>query len=112
MGIATPRTGQVVVAQSSIGHLQRDTTVLLKITTLYPDEGHCLLRLEGQLAGIWVEELQRQCAKELAYPRQLTLDMSGVQYLDQRAKAFLWELNGKDVAIESCSPFVSEQLRP
>jgi thymidylate synthase ThyX len=38
--------------------------------------------------------------------------MSGVQYLDQKAKNFLWELIGKDVAIENCSPFVSEQLRP
>jgi anti-anti-sigma regulatory factor len=85
---------------------------LLKITTLYPDEGHCLLRLEGRLAGIWVEELQRECAKELAHPRQLSLDMSGVQYLDQTAKNFLWGLMGKDVRIENCSPFVSEQLRP
>ena len=85
---------------------------MLKITTLYPDEGHCLLRLEGRLAGLWVEELQRQCAQELAHPRQLTLEMSGVQYLDQKAKNFLWELIGKDVAIENCSPFVSEQLRP
>ena len=85
---------------------------MLKITTLYPDEGHCLLRLEGRLAGLWVEELQRQCARELAHPRQLTLEMSGVQYLDQSAKYFLWELISKDVAIENCSPFVSEQLRP
>jgi hypothetical protein len=89
-----------------------ETTALLKITSLYPDEGHCLLRLEGQLADIWIEELQRQCAQELAHPRQLTLQMSGVQYLDQRAKNFIWELIGKDVAIEGCSPFVSEQLRP
>ena len=85
---------------------------MLKITTLYPDGGHCLLRLEGRLAGIWVEELQRQCAQELAHPRQLTLEMSGVQYLDQGARYFLWELISKDVAIENCSPFVSEQLRP
>src|SRR5262249_39221184 len=73
------------------GYLHRDTTALLKITALYPDEGHCLLRLEGRLVGLWVEELQRQCAKELAHPRQLTLEMSGVQYLDQGAKDFLWE---------------------
>lgn len=85
---------------------------MLKITTLYPGEGHCLLRLEGRLAGLWVEELQRQCTQELAHPRRLTLEMSGVQYLDQRAKNFLWELIDNDVAIENCSPFVSEQLRP
>src|SRR5262249_778034 len=84
-GIATPRTEHAANAQN-LSYLHRDTTALLKITTLYPDEGHCLLRLEGRLADIWVEELQRQCAKELAHPRQLTLEMSGVQYLDQRAK--------------------------
>ena len=50
--------------------------------------------------------------KELAHPRQLTLEMSGVRYLDQRAKNFFWELTGKDVALEGCSMFVSEQLRP
>jgi anti-anti-sigma regulatory factor len=90
----------------------RDTTALLKITTLYLDEGHCLLQLEGRLVGIWVEELQRQCARELAHPRQLTLEMSGVQYLDQKAKTFLWKLIDTDVAIENCSPFVAAQLRP
>jgi hypothetical protein len=112
MGIATPSTEEAAIAQNSIGHLHQDTTVLLKITTLYPKEGHCSLRLEGRLAGIWVEELERQCAKELTHPRQLTLEMSGVQYLDERAKHFLWELIGKDVAVENCSPFVAEQLRP
>ena len=85
---------------------------MLKITTLYPDEGHCLLRLEGRLVGIWVEELQRECSKELTHQRQLTLDMSGVQYLDQAAQNFLWELIDKDVTIKNCSPFVSEQLGP
>jgi len=84
---------------------------MLRITTLYPDAGHCLLRLEGQVAGLWVEELQRQCAQELAHPRQLTLDMSGVRYLDQGARDFLWELIGQGAILENCSPFVSEQLR-
>lgn len=92
--------------------LNQAPTAVLKITTRYPDEGHCVLRLEGRVVDVWVEELQRQCARELAHPRQLTLEMSGVQYLDQRAKHLLWELIGKDVAIENCSPFVCEQLRP
>jgi hypothetical protein len=42
----------------------------------------------------------------------LTLEMSGVQYLDQKAKTFLWKLIDTDVAIENCSPFVAAQLRP
>ncbi len=84
---------------------------MLRITTLYPDAGHCLLRLEGRVAGIWVEELQRQCARELAHQRQLTLEMSGVRYLDQGARNLLWDLVDKGAILEKCSPFVSEQLR-
>jgi ABC-type transporter Mla MlaB component len=98
--------------QNSIGHFHRDSIALLKITTLYPDKGHCLLRLEGRLACIWLEELQRRCAKELARARQLRLDMAGVQYVDQTVKSFLWELIGTDIASGNRPPFVAEQLRP
>ena len=80
--------------------LHRDTTALLKITTLYPDEGTAYFDLKERFADILGRGAERECAQELAHPRQLTLDMSGVHYLDQRAKHFLRELSGKDVTLK------------
>lgn len=73
------------------------------------------LRLEGQVAGPWVEELRRVC-NELtgmsgAAARPLVLDLTNVSFVDANGVALFRELTTRLVSLTNCSVFVAEQLK-
>lgn len=69
------------------------------------------LRLEGNLAGASIEELEKACARSLARAASVVLDVSGVHFIDRRALASLRELRERGVTFTNCTPFVAEQLK-
>jgi hypothetical protein len=69
------------------------------------------LRLEGQVRGLWVEELRRACELLLARDSGLILDLTEVSFLDLDGVALCRRLRERNVAFLHCSPFVAEQLR-
>jgi anti-anti-sigma factor len=88
---------------------------MLKISKLSDQESPTVLRLDGEVAGPWVDELRRICA-EAASPDQadaprLILDLSGVSFLDSRGIAFLRGLVTGHVSVTNYSVFVGEQLK-
>lgn len=62
---------------------------MLKIT-IHPGAGVARMKVEGRLAGPWVEELNR-CWREVAgtQPNQVVVDLSGVTFIDSEGKALL-----------------------
>ena len=74
-----------------------------------------LLRLEGRVAGPWVDELRRVCAETAANGGQgqqaLVLDLAGVSFLDAGGIALFRELASRRVLFTNCSAFIAEQLR-
>lgn len=83
---------------------------MLKIT---PDSGTAagsVLRLEGRIAGPWIVELEHHCARLLDGGRALTLDLSGVSYVEARGVALLRALARRRVALTGTSAFVAVQL--
>jgi hypothetical protein len=64
-------------------------TTMLKITTR-TDAGTVILKLEGRLAGPWVEELNR-CWREAADSRRssVLVDLTGVTFIAPEGKALL-----------------------
>jgi ABC-type transporter Mla MlaB component len=62
---------------------------MLKIT-IHPEAGVARLKLEGRLAGPWVEELDR-CWREVAGTQQshVAVDLTGVTFIDPEGKALL-----------------------
>jgi ABC-type transporter Mla MlaB component len=77
--------------------------------------GATYLRLEGQVAGPWVEELRRVCSETFGNnghsPERLVVDLSGVSFLDTDGIALFHELAARRVLFTNGSSFVAEQLR-
>jgi anti-anti-sigma factor len=73
--------------------------------------GHDVLKLDGEIAGRWVEELRRTCSEILrdrATP--LLIDLKGVTFIDLDGIALFRELWG-GVSVTNYSLFAAEQLR-
>jgi ABC-type transporter Mla MlaB component len=84
---------------------------MLRISSTESAENGPTLRLEGQLAGPWVEELDHACQDILSAGRTLTLDLGDVSLIDRPGLALLASLSRRAVVLVRCSPFHTEQLR-
>jgi ABC-type transporter Mla MlaB component len=84
---------------------------MLRISTTESAENGPALRLEGQLAGPWIEELNHACEEILSTGRALTLDLGDVSLIDRPGLALLASLSRRAVVLVGCSPFHTEQLR-
>jgi anti-anti-sigma regulatory factor len=82
---------------------------MLKIVALEPADGRVVLRLEGQIVGPWVDEVERACGE--VSTRALCLDLSQVSFVERRGAELLRALGNRGIPLLHCSPFVSEQLR-
>lgn len=66
---------------------------MLRITTIEESQ-NATLRLEGRLVGAWVGELER-CwisTKNANHKRKLTIDLSDVEFVDERGEELLERL--------------------
>jgi len=68
-------------------------------------------RLEGRLVGPWVGELRRLCFARLEDQQDLTLDLTGLIFLDREGVALLRDLLARGVGLEGGSRFVTELVR-
>src|SRR5258706_15222832 len=84
---------------------------MLRISNIETAENAATLRLEGQIAGPWTEELSAACERVLEAGRDLTLDLEDVSLIDRPALAFLSSLSQRAVTFARCSPFHEEQLK-
>jgi ABC-type transporter Mla MlaB component len=71
----------------------------------------CTLRLEGQLIGPWLKELERSCAEARTNGAGLVLDLAGVSFIDNEGLALLRSLTDRAVILTNPSHFVAEQLK-
>jgi ABC-type transporter Mla MlaB component len=69
------------------------------------------LRLEGQVRGAAVAELERVAEDAIARGLRLRVDLAGVTFLDPTGVALLRSLQTRQVDLANCSPFTAEQLR-
>jgi anti-anti-sigma regulatory factor len=70
-----------------------------------------VLRLEGQVAGRWVEELRRVYEDSHSTSAPVTLDLRDVTFIDRAGLAFFADLH-PNVTLANCSLFAAEQLKP
>ena len=83
---------------------------MLKIDTAGQAEGRITMRLEGRMVGPWVDELRRACEAHLGDGHVLTLDFSGVSFVDREGVALLRTLRQRHARLANCSPFLKELL--
>jgi hypothetical protein len=84
---------------------------MLRISIIESAGNVATLRLEGQIAGPWTEELSAACERVLESGHHLTLDLEGVSLIDRPALAFLSALSRRGVTFVRCSSFHEEQLK-
>jgi ABC-type transporter Mla MlaB component len=84
---------------------------MLRITEMWEPDGAITLRLEGRITGPWVDELRRSAAAALVTTRAVTLDLSGVSFLDVRGLSLLRDLQLRAVVLTNCSPYIAEQIK-
>jgi anti-anti-sigma regulatory factor len=84
---------------------------MLRITAVTPMNQVCTLRLEGQLIGPWVKELERSCGEARTNGAGLVLDLAGVSFIDNDGLASLQDLTDGAVTLINPSRFVAQQLK-
>ena len=95
---------------------------MLRITVVDLSESAVILRVEGRITALWVEELRRTCAAhafaahtfaahDLADEIQLSLELSEVSFADAAGIALLKELRSRGADLIRPTPFVAEQLK-
>ena len=84
---------------------------MLRITHLPVAEPDLSLRLEGKLVGPWLDELRQTCQVSPDSPSVLSLDLSGVSFVDSAGAKYLCMLLDQGAQITSCSLFVAELLK-
>jgi ABC-type transporter Mla MlaB component len=89
---------------------QGSVTGVLKISDVGSD-GDATLRLDGQVAGRWVEVLRRSCDLVLGRGARLTLDLSHVSFADHEGIVLLTSLIDRQVRLVNASPFMAEQMK-
>lgn len=85
---------------------------MLRATIVESSDNAVTLRVEGRMAGRWVEELRAACELQgINDGIRLILDLAEVSYVDAAGIEFLKELKGRCVTLLSPSPLVAEQLK-
>ena len=84
---------------------------MLRISHVESPDRAVILRLEGQVIGPWVDELNRSCEGVLATGASVILDLSEVWFVDRSGVELVRSLANRRVAVSNCSRFVAEQLK-
>jgi len=85
---------------------------MVRISESGSSDGIRAVKLEGRVVGPCVNEVQTYCQSILSEGLKLTIDMTGVSFLDNSGVGFFRDLMGQQVRLLNCSPFVNELLKP
>ena len=82
---------------------------MLRITVVESNARAVTLRVEGRIAGPWVEELRTTCNVHSGPdPIQLHLELEDVSFVDAAGIACLKELRDQGIGLYHVSPFLRE----
>ena len=70
-----------------------------------------LLRLDGQIAGRWVNLLRGTCEVWLKNGSRVVMDLKNVSFADREGIELLRNLADRGVEILNAVPFIFEQIR-
>src|SRR5262245_46943562 len=99
------RNGSTLAIQ--IGESEKRRFWMLRISENGSSDGVTSLRLEGQVIGQSVVEVQKVCEQCLAAGRKLTLDLTDVSFVDRCGIALLQGLTRREVTLANCSPLLT-----
>ena len=69
---------------------------MLRVTTKVEEEqGRVTLKLEGKLAGPWVDEFERCWCLAVEKWKNLVVELEGVTFIDSKGKCLLAKIHGQ-----------------
>ena len=84
---------------------------MLMITKIKHDTESLTLKLDGKIEGMYLHELEGICKCHLAERNlDVTLDFSGVTFIDERGLEMLLKIRDMRLKIVKCSPFIKTLL--
>lgn len=84
---------------------------MLKISIQETEGSKVALLLAGRIANSEVEQLRSYCRQVLESGGKLSLDLTGVSFIDRNGVALIHALEDQQVRLVNASPFVTEQLK-
>ena len=84
---------------------------MVKISQIVDGSGISVVRIEGQVTGVWVAEVERYCRQLLEQSLPLTMDVADVSFLDRSGVRLFKDLLTSQATLLNCSPFLTELLR-
>ena len=84
---------------------------MLRISVVSGSGQAIQFQLEGNLAGPWVEELRRLADDALSQEKAVSIDLSGVRFVDTQGVALLREFSRHRISQANCSQFVIQQMK-
>ena len=84
---------------------------MLMISKLKDDRENLTLKLDGKIEGVYIEELEQACSCTCARNKKtITLDFSGVTFIDDKGLEALSKLIDERLKIVKCSAFIKSLL--
>jgi len=84
---------------------------MLMITKIKHDNQSVTLKLDGKIEGMYLQELEGICKCHLAESSlNVTLDFSGVTFIDDKGLEMLLKIRDMRLKIVKCSPFIKTLL--
>lgn len=84
---------------------------MFKISEIASNHRSVTLLLEGRLVNGSVEMLSSACNPVLESKRRLTLDFSGVTFIDGNGSDLVRSLIRRKVTVVNCSGFIAQQIK-
>jgi len=85
---------------------------MLRITVVESSANAVTLRVEGRIAGPWLEELRKTCdARRVNNSVHLQLELEDAGFVDAAGVAYLKELQAQGVGLNHISPFLTELFK-
>ena len=85
---------------------------MVKISEVQTTDGSMVVKLEGQVVGQCVTEVETYCYRALGKNEPLTIDVGEVLYLDRSGVNLFKNLLEQQVTLVNCNAFLTELLRP
>ena len=83
---------------------------MLRITRHDESDTRVTLRLEGRLINAWAELLERECSALIGSVAAVSVDLSGVGFVDRSGVKALQRLHRAGVSIRGCSDLIATIL--
>ncbi len=84
---------------------------MLRIVEEQTTNNSTTLRLDGRIAGQWVEVLRTSCEQVFQNDGRVILDLTGVTFADHDGVQLLQQLHQQQVVLINCTPFLQEQMK-